>query len=145
MPLITQNLNLSLRQTSEAEHPNLGSDMVPGARGATSLEALAQTGAHFLDAPTHSAEVIFPLSEEDRVIKDAAGDAGAVGWRVGDLRALQDSELAGNVAGSSCTVGARRRHKVESAGALAVQAEVLGEGLRDAQLEALFDEVADCP
>jgi len=34
---------------------------------------------------------------------------------------------------------------VESASALAVEAEVLSEGLRDAELEALFDEVPDCP
>ena len=34
---------------------------------------------------------------------------------------------------------------MEGAGAFAVETEVLGEGLRDAQLEALLDEVADRP
>ena len=34
---------------------------------------------------------------------------------------------------------------MEAASALAVEAEVLREGLRNAKLEALLDEVADCP
>jgi len=34
---------------------------------------------------------------------------------------------------------------MEHTGALSIEAEVLGEGLSDTQLEALLDEIADCP
>lgn len=47
--------------------------------------------------------------------------------------------------GGSRGVRTGRGDEVEGAGALAVETEVLGEGLRDAQLEALLDEVADGP
>lgn len=43
------------------------------------------------------------------------------------------------------SVWAGGRNEVESAGALTVQTKVLGEGLGDAELEALIDEVADRP
>lgn len=42
-------------------------------------------------------------------------------------------------------VRARAGDEVEGAGSFAVEAEVLGEGLRDAEFEALLDEVADGP
>lgn len=42
-------------------------------------------------------------------------------------------------------VGAGASDEVESTGAFAVETEVFGEGLRDAEFEALVDEVADSP
>lgn len=49
------------------------------------------------------------------------------------------------MSGRSRRVRTGSRDEVESARALTVQTEVLSEGLRDAQLEALLDEVADGP
>lgn len=145
MPLIPQNLNLGLGQPSETEHANLCRDMVPGTRRAASLKALPETAAHLLDPTAHRAEVILPFSEERGVVQDAAGDAGTVSRRVRDLRPLQDGQLTSNVTVGGGGVGAGGRDKVEGTGALAIQAEVLGEGLGDAHLEALFHEVADGP
>jgi len=119
--------------------------VVPITGGTLSDQTLTQTTAHLLDTTAHSAEIILPLGEELRVIEDLASDASTVGRRVRDLGALQDSKLAGNVGVCSGGVGARGRDEVESTSALTVQAEVLGEGLGDAQLEALFNEVADRP
>ena len=42
-------------------------------------------------------------------------------------------------------VGTGARNEVESTSAFAVETEVFGEGLSDAEFEALVDEVADCP
>lgn len=145
MPLVAQGLDLLLRQAGETEHADLRGDVVPRAGGAAGLETLAQTAAHLQDAAAHGAQIILPLGEERGVVQDTASDAGAVRGRVGDLGALQDGQLAGDVAIGGGGVCARRRDKVERASALAIQAEVLGEGLGDAQLEALLDEVADGP
>lgn len=145
MPFVPQQLDLLLRQPGKTEHADLIGDMRPGPGRPLGLETLAQAGAHVGDAAAHGAQVVLPLGEEGGVVEDAAGDAGAVGRGVGDLGALQDGELGGDVGVGGGGVGAGGGHKVEGAGALAVETEVLGERLRDAQLEALVDEVAHGP
>ena len=145
MPLLSQQFHLRLGQPRKAKHADLIGDVGPGARGALGFETLTQTAAHVGDAAAHRAEVAFPFGEQGRVVQHAGDDAGAVGRGVGDLGALEDGELGRDVGGRGGGVGAGGGHKVERAGALAVEAEVLGEGLGDAQLEALVDEVADGP
>lgn len=143
--LFTQNLDLRLSQARETEHANLIGDMLPRARGALVLETLAQTLAHVDDAATHGAQVILPHGKQLRIVEDAAGDVGAVGGRVGDFGALQDGELGRHVVSGSAGVGPGGREEVKDARALAVEPEVLGEGLGDDHFEALVDEVADGP
>ncbi len=119
--------------------------MQPGARRSQFLQLTPQRGPHILDPAAHRTQIGLPLGEELRVVEDERGDAGAVGRRVADLAALQDGELGGDAGGGVGGIRAGAGHEMEGAGALAVQAEVLGEALRHAQLEALLDEVADGP
>lgn len=136
---------MGLGQASETEHTNLGGNVIPRAGSTAGLETLTQTTAHLQDTTAHGTQIILPLREENGVIQNAAGNAGAVRGRIGDLRALQDSQLASDVGIGGGSIRARGRDEVEGSCALTVQTEVLGEGLRDAQLEALLDEVADRP
>lgn len=138
--------HLGLGQAGEAEHADLLGDVLPAAGAAVEvLEDAAQGGAHFLDAAAHGAQVVFPLGEEGLVVEDGAGDAGAVGGRVADLGSLQDGQLRGDAADGAAGVRTGSGHEVEGACALAVQAEVLGEGLGDAELETLGNKVPHCP
>lgn len=143
--VLAQLQDLGLAETGEAEHADLVGDVVPGARGAELLELGTQDLAHLDDAAGHGAQVVLPLGEQGGVVEDGAGDAGAVQRGVGDLGALQDGELGGDAGGGVGGVGGRGGDEVEAAGALAVEAKVLGEGLGDEELEALLDEVADGP
>lgn len=119
--------------------------MIPRARRTTRLQPLPQPSPHLQDPPTHRTQIILPLLKQNRIIQHTTRDASAVCGRVRNLRPLQDSQLGGNVSGSNRCVWAWSGDEVESACSFAVEAEVLCEGLRDAQLEALLDEVADGP
>ena len=85
------------------------------------------------------------MLEQCGVVEDEAGDPGAVCGRVADLAALQDRELGGDPCDGVDGVGARAGYEMEGAGAFTIETEVFGEGLRDAHLETLGDEVADGP
>lgn len=144
--ILAQLQDLGLGQAGEAEHADLVRDVLPRVRAAVEfLEQGAQRGAHVLDAAAHGAQVVLPLGEEGRVVEDGAGDAGAVRGRVADLGALQDGQLRGDAVDGRARVRAGARDEVEGARALAVEAEVLGERLRHAELEAVRDEVAHRP
>lgn len=62
-----------------------------------------------------------------------------------NLRPLQDGQLTGDIGDIVLGGGTGGRDEVERARALTVQTEVLREGLRDTQLEALLDEVSHRP
>lgn len=145
MPLLPQNLNLSLRQAGETKHANLAGNMIPRARGSLLLQSLPQSPSHLLDPTTHSPQILLPLLKELRVIQNPTRNSGTIGRRVGDLRALQNGQLTRDVGIGLFTVRTRRRDKVERASSLTVQTEVLSEGLGDAQFETLVYEVADSP
>ena len=145
MIVLPQTLDLRLSQSGKTKHADLIGDMLPRPGGALCLETLSQSLAHVRNPTTHRAQILLPHREQLRIVQHTTGNVGAVGWGVGDLRPLQHGELAGNVARGRCGVGAGCADEMESARALAVETEVLGEGLGDAQLEALFDEVADGP
>lgn len=145
MPLIPQNLHLLLIQPREAEHANLSRNVVPGARRTTLLQPLPQTATHLLNAPAHRAQILLPLLEEYGVVEDLAGNARTIRGGIRNLRALQDSQLARDMLDSSGRIRTRRRDKVERTRALTVQTKVLRKRLRNAQLKALLDEVADRP
>lgn len=145
MPLLPEPLHLRLTQARKTKHANLARDVVPAARGAAPLQPLAQAAAHLHDPAAHRAQIGLPLRKQRGVVEDPRRDARAVRGRVRDLGPLQDGQLRRHVRGCRGRLWARRGDEVERACALAVQAEVLCEGLRDAQLEALRDEVADRP
>lgn len=90
MPLLSEDLDLLLGQSSETEHADLTGDVFPVARCALCLEALPQTLAHLRDTTAHRAQVLLPLSEELGVIENAASDARPIRRRVRNFRALQD-------------------------------------------------------
>lgn len=145
MRLLPEPHHLLLVQARETEHADLIRDMFPRPRRAQLLQLALQGSPHTLDAAAHSPQIGLPLREELRVIEDERGDAGTVGRRVADLAALKDGELGGDAANGVGGVGPRPGHKMKRAGPLAVQAEVLGEALGNAHLEALLDEVTDGP
>ena len=145
MIVLPQTLDLRLSQSGKTKHADLIGDMLPRPGSALCLETLSQSLAHVRNPTTHRAQILLPHREELRIVQHTTGNVGAVGWGVGDLRPLQHGELAGNVARGRCGVGAGCADEMESARALAVETEVLGEGLGDTELEALFDEVADGP
>lgn len=145
MPLLPQDLHLRLAEPGKTEHPDLRGNMIPRAGRALLLQPLPQPSPHLLDTPTHRPQILFPLLEQGRIIQDPACDARTVRRRVGDLRPLQDRQLTRDIGIGPGGVGARCRNEMEGAGALTVQTEVLGEGLRDAQLEPLLDEILDRP
>ena len=143
--VLPQILDLRLSQSGETKHADLIGDMLPRPGSALCLETLSQSLAHIRNTTTHRAQILLPHREQLRIVQHTTGNVGTVRGGVGDLRPLQHGELAGNVARGRCGVGAGCADEMESARALAVETEVLGEGLGDAQLEALFDEVADGP
>lgn len=146
MRILSDLQDLLLRQSREAEHADLIRDMLPAALLPVQLlQFPPQRFAHVDDAAGHGAQVGFPLLEELGVVEDEAGDAGAVGGRVADLAALEDGELGCYAADCVLGVRAGAGDEVEGAGSFAVETEVFGEGLGDAELEALLDEVADGP
>lgn len=145
MPLGAQRHNLLLRQAGETKHSNLRSNMIPRARRTPFLKTVSQSLSHVQNATTHRTQIRLPLLKELGIIQHATSNTRTVSRRVGDLRSLQNSKLGSDVRGRSSRVRTRSRDKVESASALTVKTEVLSERLRDAQLEALLDEVADCP
>ena len=146
MRLIPQLPHLLLAQAREAKHADLIRDVLPTALLPVQLLQLRpQRLPHVLDAPAHGPQVRLPLREQRRVVEDRAGDARAVGRRVADFAALQDGELGRDAGDGVGGVRAGAGDEVEGAGAFAIEAEVLGEGLGDAHFEALGDEVADGP
>ena len=119
--------------------------MVPLARRAHALQFRPQLRPHLDDPAAHLAEVLLPLLEQCRIVEHERGDSGAVGGRVGNFRALEDGQL-GRYAGDGIPCrGIGGGNEVECPGPLPVEAEVLGEALRDAQLETLLDEIAHRP
>jgi hypothetical protein len=106
---------------------------------------MPQSLAHILDPPTHRPQIGLPLVEEIRVVEHEAHYPRAVRRRVADLTALQNGKLRPNSTDGVSGVCARPGDEMKRTGSLAVEPEIFGEGLRDAELEALFDEVADGP
>ena len=143
--VLPQILDLRLSQSGETKHADLIGDMLPRPGSALCLETLSQSLAHIRDTTTHRAQILLPHREQLRIVQHTTGNVGTVGRGVGDLRPLQHGELAGDVARGGCSVGTGCGDEMEGARALAVETKVLGEGLGDAQLEALIDEVADGP
>ena len=144
--LIPQLDRLPLAQAREAKHADLVRNVLPAALLAVQLFQLRpQRRPHVLDAPAHGAEIGFPLFEEARVVEDRACNACAVGGWVADFAPLQDGELGSDARDGVDGVWAWTSDEVERAGALTVETEVFGKGLRDAHFEALGDEVADGP
>lgn len=141
--LVAQTKDLLLRQTCEAEHADLVGDVVPGSWSTELLKLGAQSVAHVLDTAGHGGEVLLPLSEQLGVVEDGAGDASAVQGRVGDLGALENSELRSQPVDGSGGLRSGSCDGVEATSTLTVETEVLGEALSDQELEALLDEVAD--
>lgn len=100
---------------------------------------------HVDDSPAHGEEILFPFFEELCVVEDRACDAGAVGRGVADFTSLEDGELRRYSTDGVLSVRAGTGDEMECARSFTVEAEVLGEGLSDAEFESLFDEVADGP
>lgn len=145
MRLVSQGQHLLLAQAREGKHADLIGDVVPRAWGAQGLELCPQLLAHGDDPPGHRPQVLLPLLEQGLVVQHQACDASAVCRGIRDFGTLQNRELRSDSANGVLGVRTGAGNEVEATGPLTVETEVLGEGLRNAQLEALLDEVVDGP
>lgn len=143
--LLFEKFDLRLGQASKTEHANLIGDMLPLARGTLGLETLAKTLTHVDDTTTHRAQILLPHGEQLRVVEDTTGNVRPVGRGVGDLCPLQGRQLRGDVRGGCDSVGTGRSDEMKGPRTLTIQSKVLRKRLRNAQLEALVDKVADGP
>lgn len=145
MRLLPNPQHLFFRQSREAEHANLLRDVFPASRRLQLFQPALQLLAHFDDPTAHGGQIGFPFLKQGRVVEHETCDSGAIGGRIADFAALQNQELRPNAANGVCCVRGSAGDEMEGAGAFAVEAKVLGKGLRDAHFEALLDEVADGP
>lgn len=145
MRILPNLQHLFLRQPGKAKHANLIRDVVPRPRRLQLLQLPSQLRPHLNDPSRHRPQIRLPLAEQRRVVQHETGNARAVRGRIADLRPLQDRQLTANALDRVCSVRSRARDEVEAARTLAVKPKVLGKALRDAQLEALLDEMAHCP
>ena len=139
--LLHQVGSLLHAQPCVAEHPDLLGDMGPGSRGAQLLQSLTQARPHADNAVRHGADSIAPLLIQGRVFENSVDNAAAVGRWVG-VHGPHNERHLGLKAGYDEGVP---DDDSEIAGALVVEAKVLGEGLRTEELEAALDKVADRP
>lgn len=145
-------------QAGVGEHADLAGDVAPVVLAAKLLEVVLEQGAHLDDAVGHALDLTQPLLVERRVVEDGAGDAGAVHRRVGVERTDEDLDLRVDALGLFGGFG----DDGEGTDTLAVETleivlvlariievcrlrsyHVLGEGLGQARLVALFNEVAE--
>lgn len=137
--VVGESVHLLLGQASVGEHANLAGDVGPVVGGAELLEVLLEESAHGDDAVSHALDLAEPLLVQGSVVEDGGGDAGAVDGGVGVQRADKNLDLGVDtlaLLGVLCDDG-------EGADTLAVETHVLGEGLGEADVVALLDEVAD--
>lgn len=123
----------------------LFNDVLPGSGGLETDELIVQSSAHGLDTGAHDLEIIVPLRGEGIVGQDLLDDGATASRTHGEFAAdevaeVVDDEIA-EVLGTLCD------DVVESTDTLAVETEVLGEGLRNAHLHMglLVEEVAHGP
>ncbi len=137
---------LLLAQPRKAEHPNLLRNVLPTPLLPIQfLKLPPQRFAHVYDSATHGAEIGFPFFEELWIVEDETGDAGAVGRRVADFTALENSELRCDPPNGFFGVGAGASDEMESSRSFTVKTEVFGKGLRDTEFKSLCNEITDGP
>lgn len=137
--LLGKGVHLSGLKTSVGEHANLAGDVAPVVLAAKLLKVLLEQSTHADDAVGHLLDLGEPLLVQGRVIQDLGGNAGTVDGRVGVQRADEDLDLRVD---SLLLVGVLGDNG-EGTDALTVETHVLGEGLGQADVVALLDEVAD--
>ena len=156
--LLSELSHLLGGQAGVGEHADLAGDMAPVVLAAELLEVVLEQGAHLDDAVGHALDFAQPLLVERGVVEDGAGDAGAVDGRVGVERAHEDLDLRvdalGLFGGGGDDGEGADALTVETLGWMSVlfvffgdifapSYHVLGEGLGQAGLVALLNEVAE--
>lgn len=105
-------------------------------------QLLNQPLPHPPHPPTHPQQILLPLLIQRRVPQHPRHHPRSERRRRRYLRPLQPLQLARDARGDGCGM----RDDVQRADALAVEPEVLGEGLRDAEFEERpAEEVPDGP
>ena len=138
--LLSQELAHVGRQTGETEHADLLRDVTPIAGRSQRLEPLSQSGPHGDDAIGHRLDADAPLGEQSLIVEHGGHDSGAVSRRVRVHAAHDQRHLGADVVDARLVLHVDR----QVAGALVVEAEVLGEALGAKEFEAPFEgEVAN--
>mmetsp|Transcript_71340 Transcript_71340/g.209135 ORF Transcript_71340/g.209135 Transcript_71340/m.209135 type:complete len:267 (-) Transcript_71340:414-1214(-) len=137
--LLDQLLTHCRREACEGEHADLVGDVVPGARRPLLLQALAQEAAHLQDAVRHGSKLVLPGLEARLAAQDLHHELGAVLRRAGVHGPDHQLELREHC----LRRGGAPTDDVQHADALAVEPQVLREGLAHAHLEAHGQEEAD--
>merc|ERR1712118_37400 len=137
MELVLEAFALRHRQAGVRKHSDLIRDVVPRSRGFKLLELTAQRFAHLYDALGHLLKLGHPLRLQLRVAKALGDESGTllrrrrVHWAHHQLHLREHSVSALLV----------RADEMQDADTLAVEAEVLREGLRQHELNpALLKE-----
>lgn len=103
------------------------------------FKVLLEQSSHLDDPVSHALDLTEPLLVELGVVQDLAGNSGSVDGRVGVQWAHEDLDLGVD----ALLLLGRLAHDTEGADSLAVQAHVLGEGLRQDEAVTLLDEETD--
>lgn len=147
MMLLPQSLDLLRIQPRHGKHANLeicqsiqigsvrpsgnetyiGKYMVPRPRCLTLPKPLHQSPTHRSHAPTHMREICYPLRSQLFIPKNLRNDPGAIDGSSRDLSARKPRKHAESLRPSAL----RATYYVQSTHTLAVQTEILGEGLCD--------------
>merc|ERR1712070_49257 len=138
MELVNHPIYLIWREPCEGEHADLVRDVVPCARRALSLDSRAERKAHLPNAASHELELFKPLLLQLRLCQQLVDDGCSMAWRTRVSLADQDLDLRQDHIRTILGIA----ENMHVADALAIQAEVLGKGLRQEVLQTrLLEEL----
>lgn len=78
--LLYHGVRLGWGESSEREHTNLFSDMIPSSLGSNFLEFCSQFISHFRNSIRNGDEFVEPLLSQVWLVKDHSGDTSTVSW-----------------------------------------------------------------
>lgn len=146
------NNPVSLRASSVCYVKNeaqthLRQDMIPSSWRRQADEFIIQSLPHRLDPPTHVAQIIVPVLAKLPRGEDCLHNIRTSPGRQRIFTTDEVAQVGQHDPGDGIGLGGGSRHDVQRASALAVESEVLGEGLRNAELELRTDvqEMLDDP
>merc|ERR1719401_865139 len=140
MMLINHRSGLVLRKARERKHTDLRRDVGPTSWRAERCELVKERFPHILNANGHGAELVFPLLIKLLVAENRFHDLGPVLGRIRIEVADDNVKLRHNISNDLCAATGHG----ECANALAIQAKVFREGLRQEDWHTAVSKFALC-